>query len=95
MSNMSYCRFRNTLQDLRDCADALRRIEDFGGQDEINELLAGADDIFEDLTDADEIEMTRSMVEEADELNLSDEERDAKDSLIALCKEIAELYDDE
>ena len=23
MSNMSYCRFQNTLPDLRDCADAL------------------------------------------------------------------------
>ena len=23
MSNMSYCRFQNTLTDLRDCADAL------------------------------------------------------------------------
>ena len=26
MANMSYCRFQNTLQDLRDCKDAL---EDF------------------------------------------------------------------
>ena len=24
MSNMSYCRFQNTLSDLRDCQDALR-----------------------------------------------------------------------
>jgi len=24
MSNMSYCRFENTLHDLRDCLDALR-----------------------------------------------------------------------
>jgi len=24
MSNMSYCRFRNTLADLRDCEEALR-----------------------------------------------------------------------
>lgn len=23
MSNMSYCRFQNTLQDLKDCCDAL------------------------------------------------------------------------
>lgn len=23
MSNMSYCRFRNTLRDLQDCADAI------------------------------------------------------------------------
>jgi len=28
MSNMSYCRFQNTLKDLRDCADALEEIGD-------------------------------------------------------------------
>lgn len=28
MSNMTYCRFRNTLGDLRDCADAL---DEMGG----------------------------------------------------------------
>ena len=27
MSNMSYCRFENTVSDLRDCADALRNGE--------------------------------------------------------------------
>ena len=28
MSNMSYCRFQNTLKDLRDCVDALEEIGD-------------------------------------------------------------------
>lgn len=28
MSNMSYCRFRNTLSDLRDCRDAMCRLVD-------------------------------------------------------------------
>jgi len=28
MSNMSYCRFQNTLNNLRDCADALEEIDD-------------------------------------------------------------------
>lgn len=28
MGNMSYCRFRNTLQDLRDCYDNMGEIED-------------------------------------------------------------------
>ncbi len=28
MSNMSHCRFRNTLSDLRDCRDALSEIND-------------------------------------------------------------------
>lgn len=27
MSNMSYCRFHNTLADLRDCANALEEID--------------------------------------------------------------------
>lgn len=35
MSNMSYCRFRNTLGDLRDCRDAL---EEIGG--DLSELSA-------------------------------------------------------
>lgn len=28
MANMSYCRFQNTLEDLRDCAEALEEIGD-------------------------------------------------------------------
>lgn len=28
MSNMSYCRFRNTLPDLKDCAEAMYEIAD-------------------------------------------------------------------
>lgn len=28
MGNMSYCRFQNTLKDLRDCAEALEEIGD-------------------------------------------------------------------
>ena len=27
MSNMSYCRFQNTLRDLRDCSEALEEID--------------------------------------------------------------------
>lgn len=33
MSNMSYCRFQNTLADLRDCEDAL--------YEDVNSLSAG------------------------------------------------------
>ena len=29
MPNMSYCRFRNTLSDLRDCRDALSEMGDW------------------------------------------------------------------
>jgi hypothetical protein len=28
MSNMSYCRFQNTLDDMRDCLDALSEMDD-------------------------------------------------------------------
>lgn len=28
MSNMSYCRFQNTLQDLRDCSNVMEETED-------------------------------------------------------------------
>jgi hypothetical protein len=52
MANMSYCRFHNTLSDLRDCWDNM-------------------DD------------------------DLSEEERKARERLIALCKRIADNYCDE
>ena len=29
MANMSYCRFHNTLEDLRDCRDALYEMGDY------------------------------------------------------------------
>jgi hypothetical protein len=39
MSNMSYCRFQNTLSDLRDCADALED-EDPISEDEAKAALS-------------------------------------------------------
>lgn len=36
MSNMSYCRFRNTLKDLRDVADNMESVDD----DDTEELQA-------------------------------------------------------
>ena len=39
MANMSYCRFRNTLTDLRDCLEALRE-EGLGCVDSIEEFEA-------------------------------------------------------
>ena len=52
MSNMSYCRFRNTLSDFRDCVDALRNIE--AGQEEAlsREELQAAKDLFCAANDA-------------------------------------------
>ena len=43
MSNMSYCRFQNTLIDLRDCADALDEIE--GNLSELSKDEARAADV--------------------------------------------------
>jgi hypothetical protein len=34
MANMSYCRFRNTLQDLLDCDEKLADLEDIDDLDE-------------------------------------------------------------
>lgn len=40
MSNMSYCRFRNTLADLRDCREALNECGDY--ESELSPLEAMA-----------------------------------------------------
>ena len=40
MSNMSYCRFRNTTQDLQDCIDAIDQMTNNDGCDEFNEHLS-------------------------------------------------------
>ena len=40
MSNMSYCRFQNTLYDLQDCADAIEMGESTGKDISSSELSA-------------------------------------------------------
>ena len=40
MPNMSYCRFRNTLNDLQDCYDALT---DFDEHDSVEEIIKSLD----------------------------------------------------
>ena len=40
MSNMSYCRFQNTLYDLQDCADAIEMGESTGEDISSSELSA-------------------------------------------------------
>lgn len=60
MPNMSYCRFRNTLSDLRDCKNALENL-DFPGEEEkraARELLILCQDITEQFRDeTDEMEL--------------------------------------
>ena len=40
MSNMSYCRFQNTTQDLQDCIDAVDTMINNKGKDENGETLS-------------------------------------------------------
>ncbi len=56
MGNMSYCRFENTLKNLRDC--------------------------YKDMSETDFYE-------------LSETEQQARNKLIALCKDISEQYEEE
>lgn len=56
MGNMSYCRFENTLRDLRDC---------------------------------------RKDMSETDFYELSENEQEARNKLVALCKDISEQYEEE
>jgi hypothetical protein len=68
MSNMSYCRFENTLRDLRDCYHNM------------NDLPYGSEQP-EDDEDGQSV--------------LSQDETEARTSLIALCKRIVEEYGEE
>lgn len=40
MSNMSYCRFENTSNDLRDCLEAMQELIDNNGVDEYGDVLS-------------------------------------------------------
>ena len=55
MSNMSYCRFQNTLEDLLDCADALYNDEKLSPEEERAKakLIAVCGQITEDCGDDD------------------------------------------
>jgi hypothetical protein len=61
MANMSYCRFRNTLGDLRDCEESL--LDDDLGEDE-NAARAAL------------VRVCKRIVEQAKEAGLSDDELD-------------------
>jgi hypothetical protein len=72
MANMSYCRFRNTLQDFNDCLDFLQG----GGEKLSNEELRAAIDLIRragDLVemyegmDDDELKSELSSIDDEDE----------------------------
>jgi len=52
MSNMSYCRFQNTSNDLQDCIDAIEEMNNNNGRNGYDEPLSN-----------DEQEAFRSMIE--------------------------------
>lgn len=98
MSNMSYCRFNNTLIDLQDCKDALDDYEEKTHDrirmkaigEEIASLNRDPDTTQEILDQIDELQ------EELDGLEddaMSESERQKASALILLCKEITEEFD--
>lgn len=104
MSNMSYCRFHNTLGDLQDCKDALEEYED-----KLHERRQVAEakktiEHFESLERGDHdgkpdaIEQKYldaiDYVDEHEEDGISESERGCARSLIILCKEIVDEFDD-
>lgn len=102
MTNMSYCRFHNTLGDLRDCRDAIEEMaESIHNKRAYDALLPkwkAACDI-EDPTEDQELDCDE-MFEELDRLRnqirgLSDSEYRAAKWLIELCESIAEDYSED
>lgn len=99
MSNMSYCRFQNTLSDLRDCESALETLhihsEDIAATKEEIRLLeeelrtTTIEDYKEDL--GEEIDELKESIEE---VALSEEERVAAKVLVELCSQIHYSYSD-
>ena len=60
MANMSYCRFRNTLRDLRDCYEAMEQLTfEHGSLD--------GESIVDDLSD-DELQAMQSILEVAENM---------------------------
>jgi len=96
MSNMSYCRFQNTLRDLQDCHDALEDLRDtyheaLAYKELLPQFKAATAIVYP--TDEQEMECDE-MAEELDRLRnrvdpLSAEEYRAAGMLIELCDEIS------
>ena len=105
MSNMSYCRFENTLGDLRDCKGALDDMRDVAVRlEELSEVKARfqvLEDLDRDMTEAEDREYDflyeeyHFLYRQIEEHILSDHEKSAKESLLKLCAEITEEYGDE
>jgi len=102
MSNMSYCRFHNTVIDLRDCKEALEKLNDTDDEAarkcELEVAIAVLDEQEEEWTTAEEDEHY-ALTEEWEELDsntetLSEDEALRAKELIRVCVEIAEQFGD-
>lgn len=51
MSNMSYCRFRNTYEDVQDCFNAINNCETIESKEEIVALKSMIYDMYEFFSD--------------------------------------------
>jgi hypothetical protein len=72
MSNMSYCRFRNTLQDFEDCFDFLRNGDEKLSYEELRaaiSLIRRAEDLVEmfEGMDDEELKSELSKIDDEDE----------------------------
>ena len=64
MSNMSYCRFENTSNDLQDCIDAIEEMNNNNGRNDYDEPLSDREqDAFRSM-----IEMCRTYLDYSEEL---------------------------
>ena len=101
MSNMSYCRFVNTVGDVRDCMDALRDFDAFSG-DKITRLQNEAAELEDSLQgvkyDGDdprfrELEFKCDEIQRIEEMDISSSERDSARELIELARELADEFE--
>jgi hypothetical protein len=72
MGNMSYCRFENTLRDLRDCYNAMRNGLELSDREQRSfiamvELCRDITDMYEDCSDEDLRKMSGEDYDDDDE----------------------------
>ena len=98
--NMSYCRFQNTLIDLRDCRNALNDLDDQRELKLRRDARAeriGVLEAQDEVNESEEAELDRLIEilnEEAEDI-LSEDEFEAMEILSELCKEMADQYAEE
>lgn len=100
MSNMSYCRFVNTVGDVRDCMDALREYDNsnpglLDAAKRTVEKYDESDKSWADYSDAErqEYESASGHVRDSEESDISDAEKQSARELIELCRELVEEFE--